>query len=117
MLGFMVAVAGCAAAGTGSANGSVITRDQIAAANQMTALEVVRTERPHWLRHRGSTSFSSETPIKVYIDGVPAGGPEMLSEVATINIEEIRYYSPREAQFKFGTGHVQGAIEVVTLRR
>ncbi len=59
---------------------------------------------------------TDEPTILVYIDGVRAGGTDMLGNVAAINIQEIRHYSAREAQFKFGVGHVQGAIEVITRR-
>lgn len=111
-------LAGCASAGSGaSRNTSVLTQDEIVTANHLNALDLIRTERPHWLRHRGSTSVSRDSEVRVYIDGVRTGGPEILADLATINIEEIRYYAPRQAQYRFGVGHVQGAIEVLTKRR
>ncbi len=114
----LVLVTGCAAAGTGSSTDqSVLTREEIVEANQLNALELIRVYRPHWLRIRGSTSFRDEPEIVVYLDGVRAGSTDMLADIAAINIQEIRYYNAREAQFKFGVGHVQGAIDVITRRR
>lgn len=116
-LAIALTLAGCAAAGTGSSRDeSVITQQEIVAANQLNVLDLVRTERPHWLRFRGSTSVSQDPEILVYIDGVRTGGPEILRDIATINVEEIRYFDARRAQYRFGVGHVQGAIEVITKR-
>ena len=114
----LVVLTGCASASTGgtSRDQSVMTREEIVDANQLNALELVRVHRPHWLRIRGSTSFTREPTILVYIDGVRAGDTEMLAEIATINIQELRYYNARQAQYRYGVGHVQGAIEVVTRR-
>lgn len=114
----LVALTGCAAAGTGSSTDrSVLTRAEIVDANQLNVLDLVQVQRPHWLRIRGSTSFTREPTIVVYLDGVRAGAPSMLADIAAINVEEVRYYDAREAQYKFGVGHVQGAIEVITRRK
>lgn len=113
----LIVLTGCASASTGTTRDrSVLTREEIVDANELNALDLIRVHRPHWLRIRGSTSFNSEPVIVVYIDGVRAGEPDLLADVATINIEEVRHYDARQAQFKFGVGHVQGAIEVITRR-
>lgn len=113
----LVVLAGCASASNGATRDrSVITREEIVEANEINALDLVRVYRPHWLRTRGSTSFVNEPEILLYIDGVRTGDVDMLADIATINIEEIHYYDARQAQFKFGVGHVQGAIEVITRR-
>lgn len=109
----LLTVVGCASTGTGSSSASTITREEILEANQMTALDLVRTVRPHWLNTRGPMSLRS-TPMVVYVDGMRAGGVEALADIGTTDVEEVRYYDPREAQFRFGTGHAQGAIEVLT---
>lgn len=113
----LVVLTGCASASTGTTRDrSVLTREEIVDANELNALDLIRVHRPHWLRIRGSTSFTNEPAIIVYVDGVRAGDTDMLADMATINIEEVRYYDARQAQFKFGVGHVQGAIEVITRR-
>jgi len=94
----------------------MITRDQIVLANQMTALDLIRVLRPHWLRRRGSTSYSNEPDIVVYLDGVRIGDPNALADIACINVESIEYFDARRAQYRWGLGHVHGAIEVKTLR-
>jgi hypothetical protein len=116
-LALILTVTACAAAGTGpSRNDAVITQDEIIAVNELNVLDLIRVERPHWLRHRGSTSVSQDPEILIYIDGVRTGRPEILRDIATINVEEIRYYDARRAQYRFGVGHVQGAIDVITQR-
>ena len=109
---------GCASAGSGiRTDRSVITRAEIEASNQTNAYDLVRAERPHWIRVRGTTSFTHEPMIPVYVDGLRLGDqPEALGEISVIDIEEIRYYDARQAQFKFGTGNVHGAIEVILQR-
>jgi hypothetical protein len=113
-------MAGCAAGSAGSVNRpdrSVITRAEIEASNQTNAYDLVRAVRPHWVRPRGVTSVRQEPMIPVYMDGLRLGDqPQALAEVSILDIEEIRYYDGGQAQFKFGLGNVQGAIEII-LRR
>ena len=111
-------LAACASASTGPRrNMNELTREQITASNQMSALEVVQSERPHWLYRRGNRTVSGDTDIVVYLDGSRLGGPEALAHIPAINIERMRFLSEREAQFRYGVGHLHGAIEVVTLGR
>lgn len=115
----LVVLAGCAAAvdRTGRApDRSEITRAEIEEAEHRTALELIRTARPHWLRPRGRTSFVYDLAIVVYLDGVRAGGPDFLDRLHPLDIESIRYYDAREAQYRFGVGHAHGALNVVTRR-
>ena len=110
-----LALAGCATAGGGtSRNYNVLTREEIAAANQMTALQVIETERPQWLHRRGRRTVSGETDIVVYYDGGRFGGIASLADIPAINIERMRFYNEAEAQFRFGVGHLHGAIEVIS---
>lgn len=111
--------ASCASAGgepTARKDQNLIDRAEIEASNQMNALDLVRSLRPHWLRHRGVASISNDPEVMVYIDGVRAGGPSTLNGLPTINIESLRYYDASQAQFKYGVGHLHGAIDVRTRR-
>lgn len=111
--------ASCASTGgapTARKDQSFIDRAEIEASNQMNALDLVRTLRPHWLRHRGVASIANDPVVSIYIDGVRAGGPDALNGLPTINIESLRYYDASQAQFRFGVGHLHGAIEVHTRR-
>lgn len=104
------------ARGTTPQNASTITRTEIEAAHQVNALELIQAERPHWLRRRGARSISADTDVVIYLDGTRFGGPEALASLPTINIEEIRHYTEAEAQYKYGVGHIHGAIDVITRR-
>jgi hypothetical protein len=95
---------------------SVLTRAEIVEANQMTALELVRTERPQWLHRRGARTISGDTEIAVYLDGTRIGGPDALADIPAITVQRMRYYSEREAQFRWGVGHLHGAIEVISTK-
>jgi hypothetical protein len=115
----LVVVAGCASAANTAGRAqdrSELTRAEIERTGHRTALELVQSERPHWLRPRGRTSFMFDTEIAVYLDGVRAGGPDFLNRLHPLDIESIRYYDAREAQYRFGLGHTQGALDVVTRR-
>lgn len=118
-LAVLLVAAGCAAAvGTGSGGDrSVISQEEIEASHQTNAYDLVRAERPNWLRVRGG-SFSGQPRIPVYVDGLRLGDrAEALRQISVSDIQEIRYYDAREAQFKYGTGNAHGAIEIVTRQR
>lgn len=114
----LVLLTACATAGTSGTrrDHKVIERDELVESNQMNALDLIRSARPHWLRPRGVASMTNDPEIMIYLDGVRAGGPEVLAEMPLINIETIRFYDAREAQFRFGVGHLHGAIEISTRR-
>lgn len=114
----LVWVSACAMAGPAdpAPNRAELTRAEIERSTYANALDLVTAERPHWLRTRGRTSFMNEPEIGVYVDGVRAGGPEFLGQLSPMNIESIRYYDGREAQFRFGVGHTHGALEVIMRR-
>ena len=52
--------------------------------------------------------------IVVYLNDTRLGGPDALRQVETISITSIRYYDPGAANFKFGSGHHHGVIQVST---
>jgi hypothetical protein len=110
---------GCASAGDApgrSGDRTEIVREEIARTDHRNALELVQNERPNWLRPRGRTSLLYRVVVVVYVDGVRAGGPEFLSRLNLLDVESIRYYDAREAQHRFGVGHTQGALNVITRR-
>lgn len=110
-----ITVACATSGGSRAATGGrdVITREEILAANVSTAEEVVRRLRPEFLRSRGQSSAdpNANRPV-VYVDGVRAGGPEALRNIAANDVREIRYISAADATTRYGTGHVGGVIEV-----
>jgi hypothetical protein len=118
MLFSLALVNGCALAGPAdpAPTRMELTRSEIELTSHANALDLVAAERPHWLRTRGRVSFTNEPEIGVYLDGVRVGGPEFLRQLSPLDIDRIRYYDAREAQYRFGVGHAHGALDVV-LRR
>ena len=113
----LAAAAGCASAGgPGAADRYLITQEEIEGTDQANAYDIVRVLRPTWLRAKGPSSFYADTPVQVYIDGNRMGGTKALETVPKIAIHEIRYYTPTEAQARWGLNHTNGAIAVITRR-
>lgn len=126
-LSSVLLVAACASAATGTGGGSpgssrgsassVITGAELIESSQTNLLDLIRTIRPQWLRIRGNTSFTQDPVIFVYVDGNRAGSTDALSQISPLNVEKVQYFSAAQAQFRFGVGNVQGAIEVITRQR
>ena len=106
---------GCASGGP-SARGATneLGPAEIAAAGDRTTLDVVRQRRPQWLRLRGPTNAFVGDGVVVYVDGMRRGGVRALAQIQASSVARMRFYSAREAQTRWGMGHVNGAIEVVT---
>jgi phage protein D len=112
----LVALSACAtgaSSGT-SMNANRISRAEIEEAGPSNAYDLIQKLRPVWLRWRGSTSFTQETDVKVYLDGTGMGEREALRTIDTHNIESIEYFDARRATARFGSGHVNGAILIRT---
>ena len=92
----------------------VITLEQVQTTRVDNAYELVRTLHPMWLRKRGSNTVQNDGDIVVYLNDTRMGGPESLRAIEAITITSIRFYGPGPANFRFGTGHHHGAIQVST---
>lgn len=101
---------------------NVITLEEIEAVRDRaeTAMAVIRYERPQFLRARGATSFGNtrsgrSVPYpKVVVDGVPRGEIDVLNQLPSMTVREIRYLSAADASIRFGTDYDGGAILVLT---
>ena len=113
----LCATLGCTkAASTTSAPTSrrdVITREQVEALNVTDAYEIVQRMRSDMLRGRGGQPGGRDLPV-VYIDGVRRGLPDVLRQVRSNEVQEIRFISGTDATTRWGTDHVGGVIEVKT---
>jgi hypothetical protein len=120
-------VAACASGGGGGAartdgpttrqrSPNVITAEEIQEQPSPTLYDVVRALRPAWLLARRPTTImrQQEGPLVVYLDGTRYGTLESLRQLRPGGVRMVRYFSPTEAQARFGPGHLQGAIEVTT---
>ena len=115
----LLAVTGCASTGTTGTTGgdrNLLTREEIAETNHLNALDLIRSKRPRWLRVRGEPSITQSPQLIVYVDQMRAGTMDVLRSIQPLAIEEVRYYNTRAAQARFGVGHVQGVIQVITRR-
>lgn len=116
-----VSLAACAPAAAGSGSGArpssrgPITADEALDTGAANAYEVVQARRPNWLHRRGAhTAGGGTDDIVVYLNDARLGGLESLRQVAAANVGEIRFYDAAAANYRFGRGHLNGAIQVVT---
>jgi hypothetical protein len=112
-----LALGACATASTGtrpSGSRDVITADEIHAASQMNAFDLIQALRPRWLRLRGRSSIVRPEFVKVYRDGAYVGSPAALNQISIREISRIRFLNGTEATQRFGTDHGSGAIMVTT---
>ncbi|HEX2778342.1 MAG TPA: hypothetical protein VHM30_02515 [Gemmatimonadaceae bacterium] len=95
---------------------NLITADEIAKISVTNAYDVVKRLRPQFLTSRGPTSITDRRPTTpvVYLDGVRYGDVSALMGIDAARIATIRFLSGPEAQARFGTDNVAGAILVTT---
>lgn len=98
-------------------NDAVLTAEEIATVSGAATLyDVIRLRRPRWLRPPQPVSVRSElqTGIRVYMDRVEFGGVETLREIHPSAASQVQYLRPSQAETRFGPGHPNGAIVVIT---
>jgi hypothetical protein len=111
---------GCTHARTAVAPGGdpmVITQEQIEPLHASNAYDIVAATHANFLHSRGRESRDPNVPpipVHVYIDDTFYGDVTSLREIGVEQIEEIRLYQSYEAQYKFGSGHMGGVIQVIT---
>lgn len=129
-LSLLLAPAACISASQ-SGGGSLVARDatqittgEIRASRRANALELVQALRPEWLRKRSNTaslrrarvSYSGPDDVLAYLDGQRLGAVETLRSIPVDDVEMIRHYTASGAQQRFGDGHPNGVIEIITRR-
>lgn len=110
----LVVAGGCASTGGGgpSRDWDLLTFEEVQASNQIDAYDLIRTERPNWLRQRGRASLLGNPTLVVYLDGMQLGGPMSLRQIQINMISSVQYLDAASATQRFGTGHAMGAIVV-----
>lgn len=104
----------------GSAN--LITSAEIEAAgvDMLNALQLVERLRPMMMRARNQTAGSmgagSTFGVIAYVDDVRLGELDALATVMRATVREIRYINATDATTRWGTGHSNGVIQVITKR-
>ena len=95
----------------------VITEKQIAQVQATTAYDAVTHLHGEFLVSRGRDANNPNlppVPAHVYVDDTFYGDVGTLREIPAMDIAEIRLYQSYEAQYKFGSGHPGGVIQVIT---
>jgi len=116
-----VATLGCAirrsAVAPGSGDPMTITRDQIVAVQADNAWDAVQRLHGDFLVSRGRESLNPNVPpipVHVFVDDTYYGGVSTLRNIPASDIAAIHLYQSYEAQYKFGSGHMGGVIQVIT---
>lgn len=95
----------------------VISRHQIEEVGSRTVYELVQRLHPLWLQKRGTNTIQNDGDIVVYLDNARIGGPEALREIHADNVATVQFLDAGRAQYRFGIGHMHGAIVVTTRSR
>lgn len=90
-----------------------LTAAEIARVDVRTALDAVRLLRPDFLSWDRGAGYGYGR-LRVYIDHVPASGPEALGSIPAVSVKSIKLLRSFEATFEYGTGNNAGALEVLT---
>jgi hypothetical protein len=93
----------------------LITIDEIGQKHWANAYELVSTLRPNWLTDRGPDTFGTPSQLMVRIDGVRAGGVDLLRSTPVMGVAYLQYYNPIDAAARWGLGYNHGAILIATL--
>jgi hypothetical protein len=108
-----------------------IGTDEVREARVSSAYDLVQALRPQWLRARGNDIMRvgivqtpkgpipgvvDESPILLYVDNRLVGEIEMLRSIPLGEVDQVEYYDAAEAQQRWGIGHPQGAIHILTRR-
>jgi hypothetical protein len=118
----LVSTAACSAAGNPTtllARGDrqVIELEEIREANVESVYDLVRARRPDWLRQRGQQSLLNDPGIYVYLDHARVGGLDAMRDIHPQSVGSVTFLDAPTANFRFGPGHLHGAIVVVSLTR
>lgn len=99
----------------GSSSSTIVAAD-LQATRTNNLYDAIQQARPEWFRRTGATPIraSQEHPIAVYIDSQRAGSVEVLRQTSVSHAHAVIYYSPSEAQMRFGEGNMNGVIQIVT---
>lgn len=114
----LVGVAGCRSRGAflPQVEPYSLSGDELARTGQGNVYDAIRVLRPNWLRRpHASPATSGDAEIVVYVDGQRSGGLAVLRGMNAGAPRVVRYYSPSEAQGRFGGGSLDGVIEVLTI--
>ena len=126
----LLAVGGCASAGTSAAaddgarpsraaaNTNVLATADIESAAQQNMRDVITALRPRWLQNQGAGSIrglGANGEIAVHVNGRPSGGLDVLTGIDKSAVARVLYYTLSEAQNRYGSV-VRGPIIDIRLK-
>ena len=94
-----------------------ITEAQIQQVQAENAYDAVSRLHGEFLVSRGRESTdpnSPPIPVHVFVDDTYFGDVSTLRDIPADDIAAIRLFQSYEAQYKFGSGHIGGVIQVIT---
>jgi hypothetical protein len=91
-----------------------ISAEEVRASTAQNAFDAVQSMRSAWLVKRGEQSVAGSTDVVVYLNNARMGGLESLRNISLGTVAWMRYFDARQANYRWGTGHSQGAILVST---
>ena len=101
---------------------SLLIADDLRKTDALNLGDAIQRLRPEWLRRSNAraantmgASRTASEPLVVWIDNNRAGGPDILSQIQISNVRSVQYFTPSEAESRFGTGNSSGAILILTL--
>ena len=116
----ILAAAACASSGqhpgTSGGDPNVISAEELREATVTDLLSLIQLRRPQWLNRNRSLSFNDpgSFALVVYMDNAPYGTSDVLRTVLVRSLLEVRYFSPSEAESRFGVGNSNGVIQLIT---
>lgn len=133
LLSGVLVLAACAPARAGGSRttNDAITLEEIRASGATNAYALIESDRPMWMRTRGTQSFREEgklnirgkteistvagkRTIAVYLDNARLGGVDALKGVTLAEITSIAFFGPQAATLRWGSGHSHGVILLST---
>ena len=93
-----------------------IPTEEIGTVSATNAFDVVRLLRPEWLLQLGQGALydARTNNIMAYMDSQLLGRLEALPRVSNSGIRSIHFIPARQADIRWGPGHTQGVIQVIT---
>ena len=115
----VVLLPACASTGGGGTrrDRNLLTAEELAPMNNRPLYEAIQRLRPNWLRARANTSISVMGDVypAVRVDNAWQTVDDLRS-LQTSDVEEARYIEARDATTLFGTGYVNGIVDITTVR-
>ncbi len=111
----------CASGGSSDSSSTsrdrdLITQQELEEVGRGFMYDAIQRLRPRWLDNRRSGIGGAQEGPRIYLDGQYWGDVDQLRTFDITGVIEVRYLNANDATTRFGTGHLAGAILIVTRR-